>query len=208
MLREALLTLTARRWVDTGVLRSLLGLWLWMALLRRELLAVPSNIFQFVRVYDATVTRWWESVRREVIMMAYLLPFAKHRADAPLANVLFATDAEGSNHEDRGGYGIVGAEVSEEDALRVFEAGTVPRKTVTRLDGKVDNLKDPERELLAIIPFSCVPQDLLVPGALAWVPLDCGRWHHEDAICLGEGRATIKLLEAVACFPEAHGFIL
>ena len=38
MLREALLALTARRWVDTGVLRSLLGLWLWMALLRRELL--------------------------------------------------------------------------------------------------------------------------------------------------------------------------
>ena len=102
----------------------------------------------------------------------------------------------------------MGAEVSEEDALRVFEAGTVPRKTVTRLDGKVDNLKDPERELLARIPFSCVPQDLLVPGALAWVPLDWGRWRHEDAICLGEGRATIKLLEALACFPEAHGFII
>ena len=205
MLREALLTLAGRSRVDTGVLRSLLGLWLWMALLRRELLAVPCKIFQFVRVHEAVVTRWWESVRKEVIIMAHLLPYAFHSAGRPLPKYVFATDAEGSNSHDRGGYGIVGTKVCYEDALRIYESGTVPKKTVTRLDGAIDNLKDPERELNARIPFSSVPQDLLMPGALEWEPLCWGRWRWEDAICLGEGRATIKLLDSVACLPHAHG---
>ena len=167
-------------------------------------MATPAKVFQFCDQNEGKIVRWWPSVRSEVIRMAALLPLAWHDAGAPLAPLLFATDAEGDNFQDHGGYGVVGAKISEADAKRVFEAGTVPRWTVTRLNGSLGNLRDPAKELRARVPFSRVPKDLLAPHALEWVPLAWGRWKRPDPIVLGEGRGMLKLLEALAVWPGAH----
>ena len=45
-LREALLEVVAQPQVDTGVVRSVVGVWIWCALLRRDLLSIPRAIFR------------------------------------------------------------------------------------------------------------------------------------------------------------------
>ena len=52
--KRAFLSGASLRWavaqalVDTGALRSIFGIWIWGALLRRELLSIPHAIFRFM----------------------------------------------------------------------------------------------------------------------------------------------------------------
>ena len=52
LLREALRWTVAQAWVDIGLLATLLGQWVWGALLRRELLSVPRDIFKLCERYE------------------------------------------------------------------------------------------------------------------------------------------------------------
>ena len=52
------------------------------------------------------------SVCREVVLMRDLVPVLRHRMNKPAAPLLFATDAEGANNDDYGGFGVVAAPVS------------------------------------------------------------------------------------------------
>ena len=93
LLHLAFFSVIAASHVNVGVLRSLVGLWLWMALLRRDRLSVAHALFRFLDGHEKGVVPWWEYARREVKTIKNLLPYAWTDIGAPLAKILFATDA-------------------------------------------------------------------------------------------------------------------
>ena len=86
-------------------------------------------------------------------------------------------------------------------ALDIWRAGPQPRKTVVRLDGKVSDLLKPVSRLEARVPVSGLPRTLLDTSVTEWQVIQRGRWQNADSIELGEGRATLHLLELLACCP-------
>ena len=56
-------------------------------------------------------------------------------------------DLEVANLTDNGGYGIVIAKPSRALLEATFECGSVPGRTVGKLDGSVEGLKDPLKDL-------------------------------------------------------------
>ena len=56
--------------------------------------------------------------------MKYLLPYLRARLNRPVATTVLASDAEGENEVDSGGYGAVAAVVTPELAEQVLQAGT------------------------------------------------------------------------------------
>ncbi len=97
--------------MDVSQVHSLLGLWVWAALLKRDLLSAPHALFGFVTKYHNKRARWWASARREWWTMAGLLMGMVAGLGAPLSPRLYATDAQGAGEGDFGGYGIVAADV-------------------------------------------------------------------------------------------------
>ena len=190
--------LLERDWVCTGILKSLVGIWLWMASLGRCHLAVPSSLFQFLDRFFPRVVQWWPSAKREVEVMAALLGSLQLEIRQKAIPWAFAADAEGPNLTDAGGFGVVGRPITEALAQRVFVESTAVAHTVTRLDGSMRQLLRPEKELKGRIPISKVPLPVLAPEDGAWRPLGCGRWRHRDHITLGEGRAGNWLLHRLA----------
>ena len=181
---------------------------MWGALLRRCLLSVPHAVCRFMERYDGQTAVPWAAVRRELTAMGHLTLLMVRDMGAPLSPTLFATDAQGSNEHDYGGYGIVGAVVPPRTAALAFELGSAPGYTVARLDGSIDGLLRPGRELRRRTPFSRFPASLLGHDETDWRPLAWGRWHWEDPVLLGEGRATVHLQEALAKCPGAHRHVV
>ena len=141
-------------------LSSVLGIWVWGALLRRELLCIPESIFKFVRVHQYRVVQWWPSARREAKAMARAVPLMFLDVGAPLLGVVGATDAMGPTMLDAGGYGVVASVVPRDVLERTFEQASVISYTVARLDGSLSGLKNPAKELRGTIPVSRVPREL------------------------------------------------
>ena len=102
-LSEGLRWTASCRMVHTGVLRALTGVWIWGALLRRELLCIPHAVFRFMDAFPDQLVSWWPSARREVECMAAAVPLMVARLGAPLADTVFATDAMGASELDSGG---------------------------------------------------------------------------------------------------------
>ena len=46
-------------WMDVESLRAAVGVWLWGALLRRELTSLPALIFEMLEKRPGEVVRWW-----------------------------------------------------------------------------------------------------------------------------------------------------
>ena len=80
-----------------NTLRALLGIWLWLALLRRELFSIPQNIFKLIDTCADTTVNWWPSARRETVAMARSVLAMYADVGAPVPNVMMATDAMGAN---------------------------------------------------------------------------------------------------------------
>lgn len=179
-------------------------MWVWGALLRRDLLSAPHAIFEFTTKCAGQHVRWWASARRETWVMAGLVMAMVADLGAPLASELFATDAMGASEEDAGGYGIVSGSVDPSLALTVFEMGASPGLAVTTLDGDIRPLKHPERELKRTVPYTKLPAELFDGTTVTWLPVDYGRWWFEDHITLGEMRAVVRLSALLARCPGAH----
>ena len=122
---------------------------------------------------------------------------------APFANAIFATDAEGANLEDFGGYGVVAAPASKEVIMKIFTRGVRPGKAMARPGGTAKVLEKEDAVLECTVPVSAVTPELLREAG-DWRPLLWGRWAYPDHITLGEGRAVILLLEALAAHSQAH----
>ena len=59
LLYEALKALTDREWVHLDHLASVIGVWIWAALLARHWLSAPQHLFQFTRQEGSRWRRWW-----------------------------------------------------------------------------------------------------------------------------------------------------
>ena len=103
------------RWIEddlmvhTTLLRSLLGIWTWGALLSRDLLAIPAAVFTMVDRHPDQLIPWWPSAKREWKVMCRVIPLMTAEIGLPPSPLLFATDAGGSNATDAGGDGVVGS---------------------------------------------------------------------------------------------------
>lgn len=203
-LQVTLLWLTAAPMVDVTLLRSVMGVWIWGAALNRSNLSIPASVFQFIEENVGRRVKWWPSARREVKLMAALVPSLELALTLPVWPCVFATDAEGANNLDKGGYGIVGTLPETSVTRACFEAGCQPAATLTRLDGALHQLKNPLKELLARIPSSRLPS-VLFNDDTQWGDLWSGRWNIVEHITLGEGRTTNILLQHLADHPGTHG---
>ena len=204
LLYNALMFVYHSWWVNVDSVRSLLGLWLWGALLKRELLSIPHAVFSFVIRFEGQVVKWWPSARREIWAMAAGIMGMIYDVGAPICPYLFASDAEGDNAEDFGGYGIVASAPGIGMLNFIFEQGSSPARTICRLDGDVTQLKHPERELKPTIPFTRLPHSLFNDSTNPWLPIESGRWTFGDHITLGEARAVLRLLVRLSNCASCH----
>ena len=107
----------------------------------------------------------------------------------------------GASEQDAGGFGIVATRVAPQVAKTCFEDALEPGFTVCRLDGKFRGLKRPDQRIGRTVPFTKLPDELF---DCQWSPLLWGRWQWEEHITLGEGRAVLKLLNALAGETRCH----
>ena len=56
--------------MNASALATLVGTWIWEALLRRDLLAIPRDVFKLLEKADGRTVRWWRMARQEVCTMA------------------------------------------------------------------------------------------------------------------------------------------
>ena len=90
-----MLFLARQEKVQANVVRSVLGVWIWAALLRREVLCIPHSIFQFCAKCEHQYVHWWPRARQEMKAMASVVPHLIAHLGAPLSDIIFATDAMG-----------------------------------------------------------------------------------------------------------------
>ncbi|CAK0898424.1 unnamed protein product, partial [Prorocentrum cordatum] len=197
----------AARTLHTEELRSLLGAWIWGALLRRELLCTPSAVFGLLERHPHQRVCTWASVRRELRAMAQVVPLMYADLGAPPAPVYFAADAMGANVEDDGGWGILVTDMSEDIAKDFIDTGGNLGYTVARLDGELTGLRRPEQVIRRTKPFSLLPDRVFKPDE-DWTIVGAGRWRTADHITLGEGRCVVKISRLAAATPALHRTVL
>ena len=191
------------RKLDTEELRSLLGVWIWGALLRRELLCIPSAVFRLLERHPQRLMEPWATVRRELRAMAKVVPLMYADLGAPPAEVYFAADAMGANEQDHGGWGVLAADMSLEIARDFIETGGNLGYTVAQLDGEMSGLRRPEQAIRRTRPFTLLP-DRVFKTDEEWTIIGQGRWRAPDHITLGEARTVVKISRVAAATPELH----
>ena len=202
LLKVALMELTSHQMVSVDMLRSLVGMWIFGSLLRRELLSIPHSLFHFMEENDGATVKWWFSARDEVRAMARLTPLMVCDLGSPILPILFGTDAMGDNDIDYGGYGIVATSLEQHEKRILLKLGELPGRSIARLDG-CQGTRFPDRPLRPTVPFTRLPDDFFV--ADRWKAVQWGRWQYGDHITIGESRTVVKLLERLAAWPGVHG---
>ena len=202
LLRNALVTLSSWMVVNVDVVASVLGVWVWGALLRRDLLSIPDSIFSFTSKLRGTTSVWWPSARREARAMASAVTLMIGDVGAPLAPVLLATDASGESEEDLGGFGVVASELTESELENVLRRCHCVARTISELSGDIRGLRDPSKELKATKPSTLLPHWIFEEDR--WIDIGGGRWRSSEHITLLEYRTVIKALDWCVLTPELH----
>ena len=202
LLNIALMELTSQQIVVIDTLRSLVGMWIFGSLLRRELLSIPHALFHFMEENDEATVKWWFSARDEVRAMARMTSLMICDLGSPILPILFGTDAMGENNIDYGGYGIVATELGHEEKKVLLKLGELPGRSIARLDG-CQGTRFPDRPLKPTVPFTRLPDEFFRPDR--WKAVQRGRWRYGDHITIGESRTVVKLLERLASWPSIHG---
>ena len=202
LLKEAMLQVASAKKVQIDVLRSLMGMWIFGALLRRELLSIPHSVFHFIDEHQGEIATWWESARQEVRAMAVLVPYMSCHVGSKWGPWLFATDAMGQNDIDNGGFGIVATSLEEGEVASLLSQGEAPGLTVARLDS-VGGARHPEKMLKPTVPFTMLPQTFFREER--WSEVERGRWRYGDHITIGESRTVVRLLRRLGAWPQLHG---
>ena len=183
-------------------LRSVVGVWIFGALLCRDLLSIPHSIFHFMTEYEDSLAEWWPSARREARMMARVTGLMQCHVGSAILPWLFATDAMGANEVDNGGFGMVVTKISKTEVQALLRVGEMEGRSIARVDGS-GGAKYPQRALKPTVPFTLLPEEFFDPGR--WFVVDSGRWKFAEHITLGESRTVVKLLERLASQSLCHG---
>ena len=186
--------------VNVDTLATLVGIWLYGALLERSLMSIPHNVFQFIHVNRGKVTRWWPSVKDEVVAMSRTVALMRSPFHTRFHNVVFGTDAQGMGEGDMGGYGITATIATPDEITDILKVGELPGLTVRRAN-QFEGLLEAQ-SLRPTVPVTRVNHALFKTDR--WKVLERGRWKHGDHITLGECRAVLKLLRRAALTPEMH----
>ena len=202
----ALRLILCRRRIHTDVLATVVGVWIFGAALRRELLAIPLYVFRLLDQHRGEIVQIWPSVRRELEAMAAAVPWMFLDLGQSFAPYTFATDAMGSTDRDAGGYGIVATPTTTAESLDLFRRSRILSYTVPRVDGDRSSLQRPDKGISRTAPRTHVSSDLL--SLERWKVVDQGRWSSKDHITLGEARVVVKLLRRVAGSKKWHDLIL
>ena len=203
-LQEAMRWMVGQTYVCTKTLHRLMGLWIWGALLRRELLSLPHSVFRFIEVHGGARVRWWRRARQEIASMAESVCWMYVDLCAEVAPTIFATDAKGADHADNGTYAVVATDVSEELALECIASNAVMGKAMTREDRPFEGVASPEAPVTRAKPLSLLPAELLDLPQEAWSTVCAGGWKFADHIHLGESRVVLKLSQLMAAEVRAH----
>ena len=134
--------------------------------------------------------------------MARVIPWIFADIGAPLCPLLFATDAQGVNDVDAGGYGITMRAAPPALVRAVFERGSQVGMTVARLSGDQSGLRRPDKSTAPTVPFTMLPRELF--DLDEWIVIGHGRWLHPDHVTLGESRGVVKLLDIVTRGASFH----
>jgi len=204
LLYEALRYFARCSWIWTRDLQGVLGVWVWGALLNRPLLSIPHAVFHFVDILEPGWRCVWPSVRAELNTMADCLVGLVADVGAPMLPIVGATDAEGANQDDYGGFGVVAAVASQEELEACVRSGVAPGFAVAKLDGLVPSIRRPLRPLRRTTPYSKLPRSLLQADPERWISIALGRWKWHDHITLGEGRACLHFFELLSRIFQAH----
>lgn len=205
LLGDALKYVASRREVQVKALRSLVGIWIFGALLRRELLSIPHHVFHFMEQFDGQTVPWWSSVREGVTAMARVVPLMSCHVGARFLDFMFATDAMGDNEVDHGGFGIVATRLRGGEVLDLLRQGEAEGRAIARLDGS-GGAKFPDRSLRPTVPFTLRPETLFEEHR--WHFVESGRWLYGDHITIGESRTVVKLLRRLASAVECHDSVV
>ena len=191
----ALRLILCRRRVHTDILATVVGVWIFGAALRRELLAIPLYVFRLLDQHRGEVVSIWPSVRRELEAMAASVPWMFLDLGQEFAPFIFATDAMGATDRDAGGYGVVATSASRDESLDLFRRSRILSYTVPKVDGDRSSLHRPDRGITRTAPRTHVAADLLRLDR--WRVVDQGRWSSKDHITLGEARVVVRLVRRV-----------
>ena len=203
-IRGAFYFLASRHDVAVDVLRALVGVWLWMALLRRELLSIPQAVFKLTNRHEGEVVPWWPTARREVLAMARTIGALYSDVGAPLSSTMMATDAMGADGstDDLGGFGIVAGNVPQALALDCLKLGARPGKALHR-DMMLEGRRNPDAPITRTTPFTLLLGQLF-DDTTEWQVLAQGRWQWLEHITAGEMRAVLRLLRIMASCHRCH----
>lgn len=205
LLRSALLFVVNQKMVNVKTLHTLVGMWIFGALLRRDLLSVPHAVFRFIESHEDQTVDWWPVARDEVKAMAHVIPLMVCHVGSPILDWLFSTDAMGANEVDYGGYGIAVTQVNETEIEDLLRQGEAMGRSIARLDG-LHGAKFPEKALVPTVPFTLLSPQLFDDGR--WLEVEHGRWRYGDHITIGESRTVLKMVRRVAAWPGLHGMAL
>ena len=65
-------------------------------------------------------------------------------------------------------------------------------------------MRRPDLVIRRGVPFTKLPAELFDNDLTQWEDVDAGRWIYNDHITLGESRAVVKLVRALAACSQAH----
>ena len=196
MLAGTLQWLANQDTINVTVLRRVIGIWIWCVLLRRDLLSIAHAVFRFLERYEFGEHRLWATVQRELRFMSWSLPLCFHDLCHKSPGVIFATDAQGANSVDAGGYGAVARRTTAAQFDSAYEMACCPGLTVVKLDGTIPGGHLEGQQAARRVPFSRIPRSLLEDES-QWTTVFAGRWKYEEPVVLGEGRCVLKLLVCI-----------
>ena len=234
-LRLALAHALWRNRLSSDQLRSLVGHFTWVALLRREALSVCSAVYSFIDTGDPTGSaasseqrRLWPSVRRELHLMSALLPLLSLDARRPWSPIVYCSDAEGAGEDHCGGWGVC---YKSAPAAQVAATGRVAERwrydvekyvaarrtdlVLRAFNGQLDSSFAPGRlgEAPRPAPVGPGPPEggfSPVPAELMgscrdWTIAASGRWKRREGIMRGEGRALVLAIRHALLSSRLHG---
>ena len=118
-IRFAILFAFQRGRMSPRQLERLLGHITWAALVRREVLSILSACYKFADLEGTSPVRLWPSVARELFWISSLLPLWFSDTQREWSSDLYATDAEGANAVDAGGYGVCRRFIGPDEAASI-----------------------------------------------------------------------------------------
>ena len=196
LLYASLIELSNQRCVDVDVLRAVVGVWSFGAQLRRDVYSVPFTLYGFIDKFQGSVVPLWNSVRVELLQMAWAVRFMELTIVLPFSKSMLATDAMGSNELDHGGFGVCTTQVSDEELASLRASAEQPGFALNMQDAEVSGLPHPERVITPTVPFSVLPDQLF--DLDRWKVVMHGRWKFSDPIAIGEARSVCKALRYLA----------